>query len=66
MAQSKDILKKPDALYDKFFRKPDNYKEDTHYCPGCGHLLKRKCPSYCKICERIHESLLLINVKPQI
>lgn len=42
MAQIKDVYKKPRAFYDEFFRKPDQYKQDTHYCPGCGHGVLHK------------------------
>ena len=31
------ILKKPHSFYDIFERKPDDNKQTTHYCPGCGH-----------------------------
>jgi len=33
----KDVIAKPEALYDVFERKPGNDKKSTHYCPGCGH-----------------------------
>jgi 2-oxoisovalerate ferredoxin oxidoreductase beta subunit len=33
----KQTIGKPEALYDKFDRKPGADKETTHYCPGCGH-----------------------------
>ena len=33
----KDVIAKPEALYDEFERKPGNDKKSTHYCPGCGH-----------------------------
>ncbi len=42
MAQLKDVLKKPSSFYDEFLRKPDNYQQDTHYCPGCGHGILHK------------------------
>ncbi len=42
MAQLKDVLRKPKAFYDEFFRKPDRFKKDTHYCPGCGHGILHK------------------------
>lgn len=42
MAKLKDVLRKPTAFYDEFFRKPDRYKQDTHYCPGCGHGILHK------------------------
>ena len=42
MAQVKDVLQKPSSFYDRFFRKPDRYQEDTHYCPGCGHGVLHK------------------------
>src|SRR5665647_136269 len=28
---------KPDAIYDRFERKAGTDKQNTHYCPGCGH-----------------------------
>ncbi|MBN1504452.1 MAG: 2-oxoacid:acceptor oxidoreductase family protein [Candidatus Eisenbacteria bacterium] len=31
------ILQKPSAFYDSYFRKPGVDKGATHYCPGCGH-----------------------------
>ncbi len=31
------ILQKPQGLVDKFVRKPGEYDQVTHYCPGCGH-----------------------------
>ncbi len=31
------ILKKADAFYDVYERKPGADKLTTHYCPGCGH-----------------------------
>ncbi|KPJ60195.1 MAG: 2-ketoisovalerate ferredoxin oxidoreductase [Latescibacteria bacterium DG_63] len=39
---AKKILKKPDALYDVFERKPGVDKTMTHYCPGCGHGILHK------------------------
>jgi 2-oxoisovalerate ferredoxin oxidoreductase beta subunit len=33
---AKLILQRPKGLYDTFDRKPGD-KENTHYCPGCGH-----------------------------
>jgi len=39
---AKDILTKPKAFYDNFHRKPDQNKQDTHYCPGCGHGILHK------------------------
>jgi len=32
---------RPHAFYQIFDRKPDN-REDTHYCPGCGHGITHK------------------------
>lgn len=34
---AKQILEKPESLYDHFFRKPGAEPRTTHYCPGCGH-----------------------------
>ncbi|RKZ31512.1 2-ketoisovalerate ferredoxin oxidoreductase, partial [bacterium] len=42
MAKLKDVLRKPTSFYDEFFRKPDQNKQDTHYCPGCGHGILHK------------------------
>ena len=39
---SETIIKKPDALYDEFFRRPGDDKTNTHYCPGCGHGIIHK------------------------
>ena len=39
---AKDIIKKPDSLYDVFERKPGLDKGNTHYCPGCGHGIFHK------------------------
>ncbi len=36
------ILKKPDAFYDVFERKPGEEKKSTTYCPGCGHGIVHK------------------------
>jgi 2-oxoisovalerate ferredoxin oxidoreductase beta subunit len=33
--------KKPESLYDSYFRKPEN-QHQTHYCPGCGHGVVHK------------------------
>lgn len=38
----KEILQKPDSLYDTFFRKPGSEPLSTHYCPGCGHGVVHK------------------------
>jgi 2-oxoisovalerate ferredoxin oxidoreductase beta subunit len=35
-------LKKPDAFYDVFERKPGEEKQSTTYCPGCGHGIIHK------------------------
>ena len=42
MGKIKDIYEKPKSFYDIFFRKPDKLKQDTHYCPGCGHGIVHK------------------------
>ncbi|MBN2541961.1 2-oxoacid:acceptor oxidoreductase family protein [bacterium] len=34
---AKDILEKPKGFHDVYFYKPGDDKENTHYCPGCGH-----------------------------
>ena len=34
---TKEIIAKPEALYDEFTRKPGVDRKATHYCPGCGH-----------------------------
>jgi 2-oxoisovalerate ferredoxin oxidoreductase beta subunit len=39
---TKDILQKPDSLYDDFFRKPGADPHSTHYCPGCSHGVVHK------------------------
>ncbi len=39
---AKDILQKPDSLYDEFTRKPGSDPLTTHYCPGCGHGVVHK------------------------
>jgi len=39
---AKEILEKPEALYDYFFRKPGSEPLTTHYCPGCGHGVVHK------------------------
>lgn len=39
---AKQILEKPEALYDTFFRKPGSEPLTTHYCPGCGHGVVHK------------------------
>ncbi|MDR1959491.1 MAG: 2-oxoacid:acceptor oxidoreductase family protein [Planctomycetaceae bacterium] len=36
------ILKKPAVFFDTFQRKPDDNKQTTHYCPGCGHGILSK------------------------
>ncbi|HPH01683.1 MAG TPA: 2-oxoacid:acceptor oxidoreductase family protein [Spirochaetota bacterium] len=36
------IIKKPSTMYDRFERKPGSDKENTHYCPGCGHGIIHK------------------------
>ncbi|MCP4550290.1 MAG: 2-ketoisovalerate ferredoxin oxidoreductase [bacterium] len=38
---AKLILQKPKGFYDSFYRKPGD-KENTHYCPGCGHGIIHK------------------------
>ncbi len=39
---SKNILRKPEAFYDKFDRKAGNDFLTTTYCPGCGHGILHK------------------------
>ncbi len=39
---AKDVLQKPESLYDKFFRKPGTEPYSTHYCPGCSHGVVHK------------------------
>ncbi len=39
---SKNILRKPEAFYDKFERKAGDDKLTTTYCPGCGHGVLHK------------------------
>lgn len=36
------ILGKSEAFYDTYERKPGSNKEQTHYCPGCGHGILHK------------------------
>ncbi|MBN2735518.1 MAG: 2-oxoacid:acceptor oxidoreductase family protein [Spirochaetales bacterium] len=36
------ILKKSEAFYDVFFRKPGDEKKSTTYCAGCGHGIIHK------------------------
>ncbi|MBN1754799.1 2-oxoacid:acceptor oxidoreductase family protein [bacterium] len=39
---AKDILRKPKGFNDVYFNKPGADKENTHYCPGCGHGVVHK------------------------
>lgn len=36
------VLSKSKAFYDTFERRPGSNKEQTHYCPGCGHGILHK------------------------
>ena len=36
------ILGKSKGFYDTYDRRPGNNKEQTHYCPGCGHGILHK------------------------
>ncbi len=36
------ILGKSKGFYDTYERRPGNNKEQTHYCPGCGHGILHK------------------------
>ena len=36
------ILGKSKGFYDSYERRPGNNKEQTHYCPGCGHGILHK------------------------
>ena len=36
------ILGKSEGFYDTYERRPGNNKEQTHYCPGCGHGILHK------------------------
>ena len=36
------ILGKSAAFYDTYERRPGDNKEQTHYCPGCGHGILHK------------------------
>ena len=37
-----NVLRRPEALYETFSRKPGSEKNATHYCPGCGHGVVHK------------------------
>ncbi|MFQ5751821.1 MAG: 2-oxoacid:acceptor oxidoreductase family protein [bacterium] len=39
---TKEILQKPESIYQKYFRKPGTDPLSTHYCPGCGHGVVHK------------------------
>ncbi|NQV42627.1 MAG: 2-oxoacid:acceptor oxidoreductase family protein, partial [Candidatus Marinimicrobia bacterium] len=39
---SVNILGKSKGFYDTYERRPGNNKEQTHYCPGCGHGILHK------------------------
>ncbi|MCK5832454.1 2-oxoacid:acceptor oxidoreductase family protein [bacterium] len=39
---AKDVLRKPTGFMDTFVFKPGQDKENTHYCPGCGHGILHK------------------------
>ena len=36
------VLSKPESFYEIYTRKPGANKEQTHYCPGCGHGILHK------------------------
>ncbi len=36
------VLRKPESFYDIYTRKPGANKQQTHYCPGCGHGILHK------------------------
>ncbi|MCF7808964.1 MAG: 2-oxoacid:acceptor oxidoreductase family protein [Candidatus Marinimicrobia bacterium] len=36
------ILSKSEAFYDTYERRPGSNKDQTHYCPGCGHGILHK------------------------
>jgi len=42
MAAEKTILTKAESFYPVFHRRPGSEKENTHYCPGCGHGIVHK------------------------
>ncbi len=42
MSTKLKILGKSDGFYDSYERRPGNNKEQTHYCPGCGHGILHK------------------------
>jgi len=42
MTLMEKIIKKPSTMYAQFERKPGADKENTHYCPGCGHGIIHK------------------------
>ena len=39
---AKDVLRKPTGFMDTYVFKPGPDKENTHYCPGCGHGILHK------------------------
>ncbi len=58
---AKEILQKPDSLFDDFYRKPGTAPLTTHYCPGCGHGVIHKLIAEALDDFNIRDRAILIN-----
>ncbi|NQV14649.1 2-oxoacid:acceptor oxidoreductase family protein [bacterium] len=55
------ILGKSKGFYDTFERRPGINKEQTHYCPGCGHGILHKLIAEAVVDFGVAENLIFIS-----
>ena len=55
------ILGKSKGFYDTYERRPGTNKEQTHYCPGCGHGILHKMIAEALIDFGVSENLIFIS-----
>ncbi len=58
---STKILSKPAGFYDTYERRPGDNKEQTHYCPGCGHGILHKLISEALVDLEIAENTVFVS-----
>ncbi len=55
------ILGKSKGFYDTYERRPGSNKEQTHYCPGCGHGILHKMIAEALVDFGVAENMVLIS-----
>ncbi|MBT3228891.1 MAG: 2-ketoisovalerate ferredoxin oxidoreductase [Candidatus Marinimicrobia bacterium] len=55
------ILGKSKGFYDTYERRPGSNKEQTHYCPGCGHGILHKMIAEALVDFEVAENMVFIS-----